>query len=448
MPNAGEQNVLIITYYWPPAGGPGVQRWLQFVKYLPTSGITPIVFVPENPSYPMVDDSLAGHIPEDVEVIKTNIREPYSMASSLSRKQTKTISSGILPKEGKQSLLQKAMLYIRGNYFIPDARVGWIGPSVRYLVPYLKENNISTIITTGPPHSLHLIGKALKKEITHLNWIADFRDPWTTIGYHDKLRMTKKTKAKHKTLEREVLQEATHIIVTSPSTKAEFQEITNRPITVITNGFDRQIRDSSSPKKVSSANDSIELRDKFTISHIGSLLSDRNPQILWEALSELTLEHSAFAKALQIQLVGKVSEDVIASIECSGLSLHLNLVGYVSHNNVVEFQNTADILLLIEIDKEITKAIIPGKVFEYLAARKPIIALGPKNADVTRIIQETHTGTYFNYNQKQELKREILERFHQQQEEPIGNLEEIKKYHRSELTKDLATLIKDINEWA
>ena len=179
------RKVLIICYYWPPAGGPGVQRWLKFVKYLPFYNIEPVLYVPENPSYPIEDRSLENEIPEGITILKKPIKEPYRYAAMLSRKQTKSISSGLVPEETRQNILQRFLLYIRGNLFIPDARVLWVKPSFKFLRKYLENEKIETIITTGPPHSLHLIGQRLKRYFDQdIKWIADFRDPWTAISYH------------------------------------------------------------------------------------------------------------------------------------------------------------------------------------------------------------------------------------------------------------------------
>ncbi|MFC0604348.1 glycosyltransferase [Winogradskyella pulchriflava] len=424
-----KRKILIITYYWPPAGGPGVQRWLKFVKYLPEFNIEPIVYCPENPSYPIRDESLVNEIPKDITTIKQPIKEPYALASLFSKRGTKQISSGVIPKAKKQSMVEKLMLYIRGNYFIPDARKNWVNPSVSFLSSYIKEHQIETIITTGPPHSLHLIGLQLKARLG-VKWIADFRDPWTTIGYHKDLKLTKSSKAKHKSLESKVLNTTDHIIVTSNHTKNEFQTKTNQPVTVITNGYD-------------SHSVSVEGKDeKFTLSHIGSLLSERNPLVLWNVLSELINENETFSKAFQLNLVGVVSDDVIESINLNGLKKHLNIVGYVSHDEALQFQMKSQLLLLIEIDSEDTKAIIPGKVFEYLISETPILAIGPKDSDVEQIIKSTNTGKYFNYNEKAELKTQILTYFEAYQNKqlvtsPIG----IQPYSRKALTKKLSELI-------
>ncbi|WP_256867536.1 glycosyl transferase family 1 [Winogradskyella forsetii] len=426
----GKKQILIITYYWPPAGGPGVQRWLKFVKYLPVFGLEPIVYCPENPNYPIVDKSLVNEIPDSITILKHPIKEPYSLAGLLSKGRSKKISSGVIPQAKKQSLIEKAMLYIRGNYFIPDARKNWVRPSVEFLSNYIKEHEIKTIITTGPPHSLHLIGLQLKA-VLDVKWLADFRDPWTTIGYHKDLKLTEVSKAKHLELEHNVLNSADEIIVTSNHTKNAFRTKTKQPISVITNGYD-------------SHNISVEKKDElFTLSHIGSLLSERNPVVLWETISELLRENESFSEAFKLQLIGVVSDDVIESIYKNGLKDHVDVIGYVNHEKAIKFQMTSQLLLLIEIDSEDTKAIIPGKVFEYLISETPILAIGPKNADVEQIIKSTNTGMYFNYNQKAELKAQILSYFEAFQNNSLNvNAIGLQPYSRKALTEKLANLIK------
>lgn len=423
------KKVLIITYYWPPAGGPGVQRWLKFVKYLPDFGIEPIVYIPENPSYPIIDKSLLDEIPNGVIVLKQPIKEPYELASVFSRKSTKTISKGVIPKKKKQSLIERILLFIRGNFFIPDARKAWVDPSVEFLSRYIAENNIETLITTGPPHSLHLIGLQLKNEL-NLKWLADFRDPWTTIGYHKKLKLTRSSALKHKELESSVLKGADRILVTSKVTKNEFQSITNTPIDVITNGYDIEVQSAFS------------LDEKFTISHIGSLLSERNPQILWNVLSELVSEDPSFRNSFQLNLVGTVSEEILESINKNNLKAYTNVVGYVSHKEAIKLQQQSQLLVLIEIDSEETKCIIPGKLFEYMVSQRPILAFGPEGSDIKEIINETNTGYYFSYSDKEFLKSTIMRYFDLYEQGALhGDPSNIEKYSRRELTRVLAQLI-------
>ncbi|PKD16130.1 glycosyl transferase family 1 [Salegentibacter salinarum] len=428
------EKVLIITYYWPPAGGPGVQRWLKFVKYLRDFDIEPVVYIPENPNYPILDKSFEAEIPQEIIILKKSIFEPYQLARIFAKDQTKTISKGIIAAEKNQSILQKSLLFIRGNMFIPDARKFWIKPSVNFLKNYLEEEGIKKIITTGPPHSLHLIGLKLKQEFD-LKWIADFRDPWTQIGYHKKLKLTETSRKKHLNLEKEVLSSADQIITTSFTTKAEFTAKTCKPISVITNGFDGNLNEKRGS----------DLDKKFSISHIGSLLSERNPENLWLAISELVKENSNFAEDLELKLAGTVSEEVIASIKSVGLGKKLQLPGYVSHTQAIALQQKSRLLLLIEIDSEETRGIIPGKLFEYLSAKRPILALGPEKWDVQQILEETGSGEFFQYSEKSRLKSLILKHYEAYRNGDFNFLKEnIQQYHRKNLTQKLANLIKSV----
>lgn len=427
------KKILIITYYWPPAGGPGVQRWLKFTKYLPDFDIQPIVYIPENPTYPIVDINLEKEVSEKVIILKNKIFEPYQLASVFSKNKTKKISSGIIPNQKKQTFLDKTLLWIRGNLFIPDARVFWVKPSVEYLEKYIIDNAIDIVITSGPPHSLHLIGMRLKEKL-NITWIADFRDPWTSIGYHKALRLSIKAERKHKALEFRVLNTANKIIVTSKTTKTEFAAITNKPITVITNGYDNEPVTKTT------------LDTKFSLAHIGSFLSERNPIILWESILELLHEIPDFKSHLELKLIGAVSQEVLDTITQFNLDSYLNNLGYVSHSEAVTHQRNSQVLLLIEINSEETKSIIPGKLFEYMVSNRPIIAIGPKNSDFAEIITETNTGLFFEYTEKEKLKNTILSYYNQFLE---GKLQcygvGLQKYSRKNLTKELVQLINSKN---
>ncbi|TAI48676.1 glycosyltransferase family 4 protein [Flagellimonas allohymeniacidonis] len=423
------QKVLIITYYWPPAGGPGVQRWLKFVKYLPEFGYQPIVYIPENPNYPILDKNLLKEVPEGLKILKSPIKEPYRWASLLSKKNTKSISSGIIP-EKKPTLVERLLLWIRGNFFIPDARKAWVKPSIAFLSKVLVEEDIKTVITTGPPHSLHLIGMGLKAKYP-IQWIADFRDPWTSIGYHKRLKLMASSARKHKTMEHEVLNKADKIITTSETTKQEFEEITKKPIAVITNGYE-QIDSSAGMGKA----------QHFTLSHFGSLLTGRNPESLWTALQELVQENEDFKSALRIQLAGVVGQEVLQSVHAQGLSGFVDELGYLSHQENLKKQQESQILVLLEIDSKETKGIIPGKLFEYLAAKRPILAIGPKYWESAQMVLDTQSGRVFQHNEKDALKTVLLEWFEKYQRGDLGiNSKGIEKYHRRSLTEALANFI-------
>lgn len=423
------KKLLIITYYWPPAGGPGVQRWLKFVKYLPEFNIQPIVYIPENPTYPIIDEGLQSEVPDKVIILKNKIFEPYGLASFFGKNKTKKISSGIIPNQKKQSFLEKTLLWVRGNLFIPDARFLWVKPSVKFLKKYIEENNIETIVTSGPPHSLHLIGLQLKKDL-NVKWFADFRDPWTTIGYHKALKLSSYAEKKHKAMEKEVLNSADTIIVTSKSTKTEFQVITSKPIEVITNGYDIEKIEKQT------------LDEKFTLAHIGSFLSERNPSILWQALKELVSENADFKNDFRLKLIGATSQEVLDTISEFKLNDYVQNLGYVSHQEAIEHQRKSQVLLLIEINSTATKSIIPGKLFEYMVSERPIIAIGPEGSDFAEIITATNTGVFFTYDEKEKLKALLLKYYQEYQNKNLNvHAVGLQQYSRKSLTQQLVQIL-------
>ncbi len=424
------KKVLIVCYYWPPAGGPGVQRWLKFVKYLPSFGIEPIVFVPEEPNYPLRDEKLIEEVDPTVTILKGKIKEPYQLAKKVSGNRAATMSSGMIPQVRNQTKWDKLLLWIRGNFFIPDARIGWVKPSVNYLEKYLQQHSdIKTVITTGPPHSVHLIGMSLKEKLD-VKWIADFRDPWTTIGYHKELKLTTKAQNKHLQLEHQVLNTADQIIVTSKTTRKEFEAKTQKPIAVITNGYD-----------ITNVG-KITLDKKFTLAHIGSFLSNRNPRVLWKAIKELRNENEAFRAVFELKLIGKVSDDILETLKEFNLLECTDNRGYVDNQEALIQMRASQVLLLVEIDSEDTKGIIPGKLFEYMAAERPILGIGPEGADFFSIITETNVGQNSLYSEKEKIRAILLEYFEKYQQ---NNLKihgmGLQYYSRKRLTEKLAHLI-------
>ena len=423
------KKVLIITYYWPPAGGPGVQRWLKFVKYLPEHNIQPIVYCPKNPSYPTTDHTLSNDISPNLTVLKHPIKEPLRFLKLFFKNKTNALSKGGIPPTKKQGFLDWFLLFIRGNFFVPDARIFWVKPSVEFLSDYISKHHIGTIITTGPPHSVHLIGMQLKAK-HQLRWLADFRDPWTNIGYHKNLNLTQKIQQKHVQLERQVLNTSDYIIVTSSQTKQLFSKITQQPIFVITNGFDDEI---VAPTPLDS---------NFTLTHIGALLEQRNPLLLWEVLYELVEENTEFKANFELVLVGETSHAVLQSIRSAGLDSFLRNKGSVTHLEAVEHQQKSQVLLLLEANTNEASYIIPGKLFEYLNANRPIVAIGPKNSDVQTILKDTNTGFYFNYKDKNALKTHLLTLFDAYLKHTLSvSPKNIHLYSRKSCTTQLAEVL-------
>ena len=415
------KKVLIITYYWPPAGGPGVQRWLKLSNYLLENNVKPIIYTPSNPKYPSIDESLLKDVNPEIEVIKQPIFEPFGNLFSKIRKKG-------IPKKKDQSILDKFLIYLRGNLFIPDSRIFWVNSSVGFLSKYILENNIESIITTGPPHSLHLIGLKLKS-ILNISWYADFRDPWTKINYHKKLKLSLRSKKKHLQLENKVLSSCDRIIVTSNKLLKEYNEITETPISLITNGFDYQ--------KLQ-----LELDEKFSITHIGRLLPERNPKILWNALKELCTINKNFKNNLKINFIGNVSENLRKEIKTNNLENSVVYHNYIKYNDTIPYLIKSQILLLIESDDKESSYAIPAKIFEYINSGRPIIAIGPKDSEIKQIIDETKSGKYFLYSEYDKLLSCLSNSYYLYESKKLHSTSiNIDKYHRKNLAKKLSNII-------
>ncbi len=432
------KKVLIVSYYWPPAGGPGVQRWLKFSKYLPKLGWKPIIYTPENPSYPIIDDTLISEIPKDIEVVKTKIWEPYQLAEKFSKK-NKKFKAGQFDVGKNQSLMAKLSIFVRGNFFIPDARKFWVKPSVEFLKDYLLKNEIPILVTTGPPHSMHLIGLQLKKEIPTLKWIADFRDPWTEISYYKHLKLTKLADNKHRKLEQEVFRKADFTLATSYTDAENFKKNGANAI-CITNGFDKEPGDDiGNPESPQS------LKNKFTLSYIGVLEQLRNPENLWKALNELLHENSKFAEDFELKLVGKIDDAILRNLESSPLKKHIVNKGYLAHQESFSEMKSSDLLLITNFPNESSKGIIPGKLFEYLATEKAILSFGPDNADVSKILQKTNAGKHFGYENTSEIKAYILETYQLWKSDSLGKSSgNIEEFSRENLTRSLAHILDQL----
>lgn len=429
------KKILIITYYWPPAGGPGVQRWLKFTKYLPEFGYKPHVYIPENPSYPIIDETLAKDINPKVKIVKNKIWEPYQLAEKLNPK-NKAYKGGHFEKKESQSFMSKLSVFIRGNFFIPDARKFWINPSIEFIQDYIQKENIDTIVTSGPPHSLHLIGLGLKKSNPNLRWIADFRDPWTQISYHKELKLTSWAAKKHEDLEHEVMSKANLVLATSYTDGDNFKKIGAKRVEVITNGFEEVKQEIEKDKEY------------FHITYSGGLEMLRNPLSLWKAINDLSKSNSSFKNDLKLNFYGSLADDVKQTIVDEGLNSNLVVHGYVSHQESLDAINKANVLLLTNFDNVASKGIIPGKLFEYMATGNPILAVGPNEADVEKILLKTKAGEYFNHQEVEKIKSTILNIYNQWLVNPkskfMTNEKEVQQFNRKNLTKKLAEIIHTI----
>lgn len=426
-----KKKVLIITYYWPPGGGSGVQRWLKFAKYLPEFGWEPVIYTPSNPEHPVEDKSLIKDVPEGITVIKQPIKEPYSLYKIFSgKKNSEKIQTGFLNESSSKSIFENIFRWIRGNMFIPDARKNWIKPSVKFLSKWLEGNPVDIIVSTGPPHSMHLIALGLKK-IHNIIWLADFRDPWTQIDFYHHLMLTKKADKKHKYLEKEVLKNADHVTTVSNNCATGLEKISGKKTEVITNGYD--------------PDDFLNCADfsynHFSITHLGSMNKDRNPSALWQALNEASEDIPEIKKRLKIKLIGKTDYAVFKDIEKHGLTKYLEQVKYLPHDEALNFASNSAILLLALNNTPNIKSIITGKVFEYLALKRPILCIGHKSGDAAELLEKTISGTSFNPDEVDDIKTYLEKQFDNfQQKSLYVKSENIEQYSRPELTKKLVGL--------
>ncbi len=424
-----QKRVLIITYYWPPSGGSGVQRWLKFAKYLPEAGWEPVIFTPENPDFDLKDERLEEEIPPQLEVLKFPIWEPYHLFSRI--KGTTKTHPGRLLEQSERGFLERAAIWMRANLLLPDPRVFWVKPAVKFLTDLIEKGQFQAIITTGPPHSMHLIGRNLKRK-TGIFWLADFRDPWSQWEFLDSLPMQRSVRRKHAELERTVLKEADKVVTISPTFQRDLSVISGREIKLVTNGFDTTDMPANFSPQTKSPG-------RLHLVYSGIIDSIRNPIPLLKALKE---EFEGNADKISFTFVGRVNEQVK---EYAGndawLSDHVHFQGYVPHQEVFDFYANADALVLILTDTKNAKGNIPGKLFEYLATRLPIVALGDPEGDSCKILASSGMGKVIAHTDQvslQLLLREIYE-----SEEGRERSLDLEKYSRRNLSFQLAQILDE-----
>ena len=396
------KKVLLISYYWPPAGGAGVQRWLKMSKIL-AEHVDLSVYHPENADYPISDPSLNKEVSEKIKTISLPIREPYALAKKINPR-NKNYQKGMIEDKSKQSLLSKISLWVRANFFIPDARAGWIQPSYKFLKKYLEENPQDLIISTGPPHSMHMIALKLKNTFPNLKWIADFRDPWTAIDYFDKLPLHSWALKKHQSQEKQVLQKADAVTTVSPTWAKDLSKLGNRKVEVIYNGFDQaDFKEKQQPS------------DDFVLTYIGSLNHDRNPKNLWEVLNQLC-ENQEFYDDFKVRLIGSIAPEVNDEIaEHPLLASKTEYVAYLEHQKAIEALQKSQVLLLLINQTANENGIIPGKFFEYLAAERVILCIGKKDSDIGHLLNDLSAGVVIDRDDKKEMQSVLNILFHEYQ---------------------------------
>ena len=428
------KRVLIISYYWPPSGGSGVQRWVKFAKFLPQEGWQPVIYTPANPELTTVDHTLEEEIPTEAEILKTHITEPYGLYRKLFGGGKPASEGEVNPiNSRKKTLKQKISMFIRGNLFIPDPRCLWISPSVKYLKKYLREHPVDIIVSTGPPHSMHLIARKTALA-TGIPWIADFRDPWTKMFYFKHLGLSRWAEKRHRILEKSVLDNADTIVAVSPLVQEEFQAMTATPVELITNGYDDDDFEQI-----------VEPDGYFNITHTGLFASDGNPEILWKVLADRCASDSEFARMLRIRLAGKNDKEITASIESAGLAANLRDVGYVDHQRAVREQKNASVLILPLRKEPEYRATLPGKLFEYLASGRPVLGIGQTDGAMARIINSTKAGVVFNWDDEASVRKYLDLCWRSFKDGTLkADTENIEQFSRRALTSRMAALMDSL----
>ncbi|HIA13282.1 MAG TPA: glycosyl transferase family 1 [Flavobacteriales bacterium] len=444
MASAGEldsassrKKVLIITYYWPPAAGPGVQRFVKFCKYLPEFGWDPLILTVKSGSYPSIDESLGENLPSDLPVFRTKTFEPFQVYNRLRGEKGKEIPVSLIGIKEDKRLIQRLSLYIRANWFVPDARKGWRKYAVAEAIKLIKAHNPDVIITTGPPQSTHLIGLDLKRRC-RLPWLADLRDPWTNVFYNKFFPRTESTKRKDKSMEDSVLKNADFVTVVSSGLKKEFED-RSKGISVIYNGFDEEdFVESQSTKQ-----------EKFTLEYIGNLKPNQNASGLWETISELLAENASFKVDFKLVLTGNIDKFIEADLtQKYGLGGNLDIKRFVPHREAVEVMKKAGMLLFIVPEADNNHLIITGKLFEYLASRSAILAIGPVDGDAAQLLAEANKSGMIDYSHKDELKRQLLGAYEAWKnvdaQQVNSDAADLSKFSRKSLTANLAEVLNKL----
>ncbi len=409
------RKILIISYYWPPSGGVGVQRWMNFALQLKNRGWEPTVLTPKNPQFEIKDEKLLGRVHE-IPTIKLPIWEPFNLFHKLTgNKDRKNVQQGLVLEKSEKGIKDKLMVWVRGNLLVPDPRRFWVKPAAKEAIKVIKEQNIGTVITTGPPHSIHLIGRKIKRSNSEIRWLADFRDPWSKWDVLEKLNTSTFVLDLHRRMERSVIKEADVATTVSKRLAKAFGGID-----LLYNGITINNKSNTEP------NDS-----HFTIGYFGMLNELRNPRQLWHLLDQMCRENQVFATKLRIKIGGIVSESIKKEVgELSQLNGKVEFLGYLPHDSIQEEYKKCNVLLLLLNKSNNSEWILPVKFFEYLAADRMILGLGERKSDLGDLMNDKDVGEIVAYSEIDSIR---------------GFLEDIFENDRMPTREDTETLLNQFS---
>lgn len=432
------KKVLIITYYWPPSGGVGVQRWMHFSINLKKLGWEPIIYTPSNPQFDIQDEALEALV-SDIRVIKRPIWEPFSIFHRLTGKKNKgKVQQGLVLEKSSKSWLDHLFVWIRGNLFVPDPRVFWVRPSISFLQPFIKEEGINYVITTSPPHSMHLIGLGLKKRLPEVKWMADLRDAWSGWDILPKLYVSSLILWFHRRMERNVLENCDRVLTVGKGYAQEFRSKAKKELSIeiIRNGMPaREGGRQTSPDP-----------DQFTIGYFGLLNELRDPDFLWDQLSGLCKEDERFAQRFRLRIGGIISDSIKSRIQQDNfLGSRTTFLGYLKHEEVFQEYNKCDLLLLLQNKSDNAKWVLPVKFFEYLSAKKPILCIAPNEGELAEIIQSYEVGEVYSPTSGSEMGNFIKSVFAGSYVSNTAHFDQLlKENSRDQQANDLVAILKDL----
>lgn len=422
------KKVLIITYYWPPSGGSGVQRWVYFAKYFKEFGVEPIILTVNEKSaaYPSEDRTLLK-LADGIEVHKTKSVDLLKFYSRLKGGGSKDkIPHGNIGNSNNRSLFDKLATSIRANFFIPDARVGWNKYALRKAKELISTYSIDVVITTGPPHSTHLIGKSLKQELG-INWIVDFRDPWREVYYNDMFKRSKKNDLLDQKMELEVLEQCDHILTVGPSMQELLQKkIVGEPqkVHVYYNGYDHELMEKSTKTE----------HQVFTIAHIG-VFSSLQP---FEAFLTFIKELSSIKK-IRVEVAGNTDLNIISALQGITTIDFVNH-GRVTHEKAIDIMFSANLLINCLANSSFSKLLVSGKLMEYIATGNPILIIGNKEGDAAKLLNQFNLGKTFESHETNEMVKFSLDVIDGNFK--VVSSETVKEFTRQSIAQKLGSFIK------
>lgn len=432
------KKVLIISYYWPPSGGISVLRSLKIAKHLRLHGWEPVVFTPENADYSTIDQDNFKDVPEGIEILKIPTIEPFKLFKWFTGlKKDANLNNVLSAHDKKMGFAYKFSVWVRSNFFIPDARAMWIQPSVKFLLKYLKENPVDAIFTDGPPHTNTRIATILKQK-TGIPWLSDYQDPWSQVDYFQELILTDWGLKKHLKQEQEAFAAADKITIVSPTWKKDLESIGAKNVEVLYWGYD--------PDDYTNIKIDENIQRKFSMVHAGVMGFDRNPKLLFEAIKELSNEAEGFKENFELILIGQVDQAVQQSIADAGIVDLVSYTGSIKRQKALNAIFSAQTLLLLLNQQPNAMGRVPGKLFEYLASKRPIINLGPNNSDVSKLLEKTKAGNSFEYADKESIKSYIKEKYELYKSGTNNSLEsKIEDYTHNNITSKIANYLNEIS---